>query len=508
MIKTHNLPQYLLKTRHEIEQHAKDMGLSFFDTIFQVVDYEEMSSLAAYGGFPNRYPHWRFGMMYNKQSQSYRYGVGTIFEMVINNDPAYAYLLDCNNMVQQKMVMAHVFGHVDFFTNNYMFQRTNRKMMDKTANNATKVRQYADKHGVETVEKFMDIALSLENLIDITAPFRAQNPKKYEEEQPKRLSVEREYMDAYMNPKREFKKPEEDEEKKRKMLKLVTEPERDILNFLVKHAPMTRWQKHILEIIREESYYYAPQAQTKILNEGWASYCHEQIMTQKCLDSSEIIEFADWHSRITSRDPRGGLNPYALGLALLRDVKERWDKGKHGKDYEMCDDMEKRRNWNTHENKGSQKLLEIRKHYNDITFIDEFFTQEFVTDQKLFKVAKHESKDHYHWIIDSTKVNDVKQELLSQMANIGNPFIFVTDGNYQNKGELLLHHKWESKLLDRKFAYRTLANLEQVWSRPVNIETLVVETGKDAKADWHRIRCENGKFNESKIEDKDISYKY
>lgn len=202
MIRNHNLPPYLAKVREEIEGYAKDMGLEFFPTIFQLVDYEEMSSTAAYTGFPNRYPHWQFGMEYNQLKQTRRFGLGTIFEMVINNNPSYAYLLDCNNLIQQKLVMAHVYGHVDFFTNNFMFQYTNRKMMDKTANNAAKIRQYIDRYGVEKVESFMDLVLSLENLIDPTAPFRAKKWKKYKQEGVSKLPVSRPYMETYMNPKR------------------------------------------------------------------------------------------------------------------------------------------------------------------------------------------------------------------------------------------------------------------------------------------------------------------
>lgn len=506
MIRNHNLTPHLAKIRSEIEEYAKDMGLEFFKTIFQLVDYSEMSSIAAYIGFPNRYPHWKFGMTYAKQEETYRYGLGTIFEMVINNDPAYAYLLDCNDEVQQKLVMAHVYGHVDFFTNNYMFRHTNRKMMDKTANNATKIRRHIDRHGANEVEQFLDTVLSLENLIDPTAPFKAPEKKKYKKNGPAKLPAGREYMDSYINPKREKDNHEEsDTEKKRKMLKLVEEPERDVLQFLIKHAPLTKWQRDIIDIVREEMYYFAPQIQTKILNEGWACYCHEQIMTKSALKDPEVFDFANWHSQVTSKDPRGRLNPYALGLALLRDIKERWDKGKHGKDYEECEDMAKKREWNTHENKGTEKLFEVRKSYNDITFLDEFVTQEFVTDKKLFRYSKADLHDHYEYIVDSKQLDDIKQSLLSRLQNLGDPFIFITDGNYQNKGELLLHHRWEGQPLKMDYAYRTLANLEKIWSRPVSIETFAVKKD-EPEGQWLRIRCENGKFLDSSLEEDDLSY--
>lgn len=502
MINTHNLPQDLAKIRDEIKGYATDMGLEFFNTIFQIVDYEEMSSIAAYTGFPNRYPHWKFGMEYNQLKQTRRFGLGTIFEMVINNNPVYAYLLDCNSPVQQKLVMAHVYGHADFITSNYMFLHTNRKMMDQMANNATKIRRYVDLHGIDKVESFLDTVLSLETLIDPSAPFKAAERKKYEKEGPAKLPVDRSYMDSYVNPPKKLKKTKDEEAKERmKMLSLVNEPERDVLNFLIKHAPLTDWQRTIIDIIREESYYFAPQAQTKILNEGWACYCHEQIMTKKVLNSSEIVEFADWHSRVASPTP-GGLNPYALGLALLRSIEDRWNKGRHGKEYDECDDIQKKRDWNTHENKGLEKLFEVRKQYDDISFIQEFFTQEFVTEQKLFTYERYDEGDHYEYFVESKKVEEVKQQLLFQKTNLGLPFIFLTDGNYGNKGELLLQHRWEGTQLDIDYAQRTLINLEKIWRRPVNLVTFAKDEDKpDEEEKEVIIRCEKGKTKTTELKE-------
>ena len=132
----------------------------------RVLDFEEMNMVAAYGGFPNRYPHWKFGMEYERLNKSYAYGLHKIYEMVINNDPCYAYLLECNHLVDQKIVMAHVYGHCDFFKNNIWFSKTNRKMMDTMANHATKVRKYIDKYGLDAVESFIDVCLSIDDLID------------------------------------------------------------------------------------------------------------------------------------------------------------------------------------------------------------------------------------------------------------------------------------------------------------------------------------------------------
>ena len=145
MTNTHDLPADLRALQLETEQHARDFGLDFYDTVFEVLDYDELSEIAALGGFPTRYPHWRFGMEYQQLSKGYRYGLQKIYEMVINNDPCYAYLLRCNQMVDQKLVMAHVYGHNDFFKNNAFFGHTSRKMMDETANHGNRIRSYMER---------------------------------------------------------------------------------------------------------------------------------------------------------------------------------------------------------------------------------------------------------------------------------------------------------------------------------------------------------------------------
>src|SRR3569833_4293569 len=145
------LPPRLQALKEEIEGYAREYGLDFFETIFEVLNYDEINMVAAYGGFPNRYPHWRFGMEYEQLSKGYEYGLSKIYEMVINNDPCYAYLLEANAEVDQKIVMAHVYGHCDFFKNSFMFAHTNREMMDVMANHATRVRRWIDKLGVEQI---------------------------------------------------------------------------------------------------------------------------------------------------------------------------------------------------------------------------------------------------------------------------------------------------------------------------------------------------------------------
>src|SRR5580698_4967997 len=173
------LPQYLRVEQDRIQKLAAAGGLDFFPIVFEILTYDQMNEIAAYGGFPNRYPHWRYGMEYERLAKSYEYGLSKIYEMVINNNPSYAYLLEGNSLVDQKLVMAHVCAHVDFFKNNYCFRATDRKMIDGMANHASRVRRAMERHGQDQVEDLIDTCLSLENLIDPMSPFilRQRDPR-------------------------------------------------------------------------------------------------------------------------------------------------------------------------------------------------------------------------------------------------------------------------------------------------------------------------------------------
>jgi stage V sporulation protein R len=483
MEKHTHLPARLHDIRVRIEAYAREYGLDFYDTIFEVLGFDEINMVAAYGGFPNRYPHWRFGMEYERLAKGYEYGLSKIYEMVINNDPSYAYLLESNMDVDQKLVMAHVFGHVDFFKNNFMFRHTNRKMMDQMANHATRVRRYQDKLGVELVEDFIDRCLSIENLIDYQSPYVKRRPDRAEAEgtdpTERKLAhgfkTEREYMREYINPP-EFLKAQQkklDDEAARQK-RFPERPERDVMLFLLEHAPLERWEHDILSIVRDEAYYFAPQGQTKIMNEGWASYWHSTIMTRKALTADEVIDYADHHSGTLGTRP-GALNPYKLGIELYRDIEERWNKGRFGKEWDECDDLRTRRAWDKNLGLGREKVFEVRKHYNDVTFIDTFLTPEFAMEQKLFVYGFNEKRNS--WEILDREFRKVKNKLLSQLTNFGQPIVEVVDGNFENRGELLLAHKHDGQDLKPDYARETLRNLQTIWRRPCNLVTKVEGKG-------------------------------
>jgi stage V sporulation protein R len=472
-----NLPRDLAREQERIAAVAAQYGLTFFPVVFEVVDYRQINSLAAYGGFPTRYPHWRFGMEYGQLSKSYEYGLHKIYEMVINNDPTYAYLLEGNTMIDQKMVMAHVYGHADFFKNNVYFAHTNRKMVDAMANHATRIWRYQEEHGLETVERFLEACLCIEELIDPNSVFlgKRRSPAREQDQQPPRapevgrLPTAKPYLDRYVNP------PEYIDEQRRKLegareeaRRFPPSPQRDVLSFLLHHAPLENWERDVLNIVREESYYFLPQRQTKIMNEGWASYWHSTIMTLRCLSDSEVIDYADRHSGTVATSP-GRLNPYKLGLELFRDIERRWDRGQFGPEWDACDDMAERGAWNTEAGRGHEKIFEVRRLHCDATFLDEFLTPEFCAQERLFISEPHKKTGEP--VISSRDFQEIKQNLLFQFTNGGRPVIELVDANFANRSELLLTHRHVGVDLRLDWAKEVLESMTRIWKRPVRLET-------------------------------------
>ena len=483
----------LAALQREIQGYADEFGLDYFTTIFEMIDYRTICEVAAYGGFPSRYPHWRFGMEYDRLIKSHTYGLSKIYELVINNDPCYAYLLEGNSFVDQKLVMAHVYGHCDFFKNNRFFSVTNRRMIDGMANHAVRVRKQMDRHGVTPVERFIDVCHSLDNLIDPWLPFRQPPDRRGpmtgdaddDESELGRIHSERQYLEKYINPP-EFMEAQKKRREREQAAsrKIPPTPERDVLGFLLSHAPLEPWEADVLSIMREEAYYFLPQGQTKIMNEGWATYWHSRIMTTRALRDDEIVDYADVASGVMAMAPTQ-LNPYKIGVELYRDIEERWDKGRFGKEWADCDDRATKDSWDRGLGLGRSKIFEVRRLYNDVTFIDEFFTEDFCRQQQFFTFAPNRRTGRFE--IDSREFRSVKDKLLQQLTNFGQPFIYVVDSNYLNRGELLMGHRHEGVDLKLDYARDTLRALERIWRRPVALLTVIDGKPKRLRYDGSEI---------------------
>lgn len=222
----------------EVFKVCTNFGLDFYPTIIEFVTYDEISELASYGGFPQRFPHWSFGMEFEELSRGYEFGMHRISEMVINTNPCVIYCMDSNTLVNNVNVIAHALGHNDFFKNNVFFEATNRGMMNKMANHGTRIRKYMARWGKELVTTFIDHCLRLDTLID---PGKAWKEKTIKEviirderqyEFPNRLRPDHSYMDDWVNPAERIENQRKAIQTREvaQQIGLLEEPERDILD--------------------------------------------------------------------------------------------------------------------------------------------------------------------------------------------------------------------------------------------------------------------------------------
>ena len=406
-----------------IEALSRSAGLDFFDVVFEMVDPAQVNALAAYGGFPVRYPSWRFGMEFERMEKGRQWGLSKIYELVINNDPTYAYLVRSNSMMEQKLVMAHVFGHADFFRNNCWFQPTDRTMLDRMAHHGSRVRRFVDAYGQNMVDRFLDQAISLDNLIDPFLP--ARELARREQGCSQSASVDGESPFSSLEIQRETSDS--------------TLPTYDVMGHLAEHAPLEPWQRELMRLVRAEAYYFIPQRMTKIINEGWASFWHSRMLTHGLLETGEIVDFADCHSGATAAVP-GQLNPYKLGIELFRYAEE----------------------------KGVD-LFQLRKIHNDTSFIDALVDDEFATRSSLF-IYDRNPKSGVLEVADRGW-KEVKSRLLQGLAWGGTPRIELVDDDHEGRGELLLRHHFEGRELDLTEAGEVLKHLARLWRRPVHLLT-------------------------------------
>jgi stage V sporulation protein R len=197
-------------------------------------------------------------------------------------------------------------------------------------------------------------------------------------------------------------------------------------------------------------------------------------MTRRALTDAEVVDFADQHSGTLAVSP-GSVNPYKIGIELFREIEDRWNKGRFGREYDECDDLEARRRWDRKLGRGREKIFEVRRVYNDVTFVDAFLDEEFCERLKLY-VYGYDSRAGRPVIV-SRDWKKVKERLLFSLTNLGQPIVHVVEANYQNRGELFLRHRFEAVPLDFEKAKDTLQNLHRLWRRPVHLET--VEDGRE-----------------------------
>jgi stage V sporulation protein R len=436
---------------------ARSFGLDPFPTHFELVPAAIMYEFASYS-LPGRFSHWTHGKAYYRQKMQYDLGLSKIYEMVVNTNPSYAFLMEMNNLLQNTFVAAHVFGHTDFFKNNAYFQHTSRRMIDKVSIHAERIAKYEYDHGKYEVERYLDAVLSIQEHIDYNLLLRSEEQDKAKDKSTQRTS---EFDDLWSLEEKAKKAQEERERRPGKAPKFPERPEKDLLLFIMNHAPhLEPWQRDIVEIVRTEMLYFVPQMQTKTMNEGWASTWHSRIMREMSetgvISDSEFVEFAHLHSSVLTPS-KTSLNPYYIGFKIFEDIERRWDNPT----------TEERERLGRKPGKGREKIFEVRELDNDVSFLRNYLTEELVRDLDLYLYKK----DGDEWVIVEKNWQKVRDTIVTNMTNFGHPYLVVDNGDYRGNRELYIKHLYEGQELDLGYAEKTLQHVHTLWGRPVHLET-------------------------------------
>jgi len=442
--------------------HAWDQALKFgldpFPTHFELVPAAIMYEFASYS-LPGRFSHWTHGKAYHRQKMQYDFGLSKIYEMVVNTNPSYAFLMEMNDLLQNTFVAAHVFGHTDFFKNNAYFQHTSRRMIDKVSIHAERIARYEFDHGKAEVERFLDAVLSIQEHVDYNLFIRDEPDEK---EEKSVAQVTSEYDDLWGLETKAKKAEEERQKRLGKPPKFPEKPEKDILQFMILHAPhLESWQRDIIEIVRTEMLYFVPQMQTKVMNEGWASLWHSRIMRELgetgVISDSETIEFAQLHSSVLSPSPTS-LNPYYLGFKMFEDIERRWNNPT----------KEEQERLGRQPGMGNQKIFEVRELDNDVSFLRNYLTEDLVKELDLYLYRKEGDE----WVIVEKDWQKVRDGIVASLTNFGYPYLVIDNGDYRGNSELYIKHLFEGQELDLVYAEKTLQHVYQLWGRPVHLETV------------------------------------
>lgn len=267
----------LEKALERIWDIALKFGLDPFPTRFEVVPATVMYEIGSYA-LPGRYSHWTFGKAYHRMKTMYDYGLSKIYEVVINTNPSYGFLMETNSPLQNKLVIAHVLGHTDFFKHNVYFSRTNRRMIDAVSSHASRMTEYEFRYGRKTVERILDAVLSIEEHIDPHVFMRRAPAGSSAERAPQREGRYDDLLAADERPAAAVVDDDAGADRKR-VDDGESLPAKDLLRYIARHSPaLAEWQRDIVSMIREEMEYFVPQMQTKTLNEGWACATKESLL--------------------------------------------------------------------------------------------------------------------------------------------------------------------------------------------------------------------------------------
>jgi stage V sporulation protein R len=472
----------LKKLEKRIYEIARENGLVFRDIEFDVVPAEKMFEIMAYG-MPGQISSWKYGRDYEKTRTIYeKMGVGLPYEVVVNTDPARAYLMKDNTIALQALIIAHVVGHVAFFTMNKYHAENDENIASRLANASKRFEEYERKYGIDIVEETIDAghALMLHSTPWLKEETESEKLERLFErmKQRKHDKGDTEFGDFFEDDTQADIDREKWNHRLYMTLKKKTpvQPTEDLLRYIIDHSRnLADWQKDILEVVRSWGQYVWPNIKTKYMNEGFATYWHEKILRQlfneKLLTAEEHAECNYSNSLVKAMSPFS-MNPYLIGCEIWEDVVKRWNKGRHGNDWHDIQDHDTKINFDNKAMKGMEQMFKVLRTSNDWMFMNNFLTNDLVKKLKLYMYVKQSNYVVEELVITDHQADEIRQIIIKSFSNGGVPRIFVTDGNYLDSGELYLKHEHIGMPLHPEYSQKTLEHIRFLWGEKCTLETI------------------------------------
>lgn len=416
---------------------AAGYGLDWHEITYEICDYYEMIGHMSYHGMPSHYNHWSFGKAFERTHFNYNLGQsGLPYEMIINSNPSIAYLMLQNPLYLQILIMAHCVGHSDFFKNNRCFKNTDPDHVVSRMRNAKKrIQGYIENPSVgqEKVESFLDNLHAIKyqtNRYGVPRQTRSEikdsEIKRYNVYKEKGILLDYEGLENHR----------------------LLRPDHDMLSFFTEYYPdkFKNWQLDLLEIVKQDSWYFMPQIQTKILNEGWASFWHYKILHDLKLPDSMHLPFLKMHNAVV-RPHLGGVNPYHVGFYIFQKMER-----EHG--LEKCFEVR-----DTHDDVAALRLLLDEEDFRELNF---FAYQ----NKKDGSAVVSEVTDHDDWKV-------VRNELIRNTGINMIPHIYVD--RVEHNGDLVLKHEHDGRDLDLDYADKVMEHIRKMWDKEVKLFTIIEE---------------------------------
>lgn len=451
----------------------KELGFDYYDAQIEIISSEQMIDNYSNHAMPTMYNHWSFGKTFIQNSQGYQSGQsGLAYEVVINTNPSIAYLMENNSMTMQALVMAHAsVGHSGFFKMNYLFRDWSDadSILDYLKYAKNYITRCEEQYGQTAVEELLDAchSLQLHGVDKYKKPHIRQEVVRQRRKQHDAF-IEETFSDLWRTvPDAEKQEAEEAPTSK-------DFPEENILYFVEKHSPILKeWQREVVRIVRKVAQYFYPQRQTQLMNEGFATFTHHTIMTmmqeQGHITAGSYIEFLKSHAGVVAQPDwdnkyYGGINVYALGYAMMMDIKRICLEPDAEDRYYFPDICGT--NW-------LETIPNIVRNYRDESFVLQYLSPKIIRKFKLFSLNIDQAKDHYR--VDTTHDDDHVLEIrkaLSAQYDLSKrvPHIEVTGVNWDTDRVLHLTHFSENdRMLSHKDAKKTAEYLHTLWGHPVHI---------------------------------------